>query len=744
MSARDRFRADVEGLRAVAILAVVAYHAGVGQVRGGFVGVDIFYVLSGFLITGLLWEELQATGRLRFRTFYARRARRLLPAAVLVLVVTVAASSVWLSPLQARVVARDALAAALYVANYRFAALRTDYLAATSPSPLQHYWSLGVEEQFYLLWPLLLLAVFLAGRRLHTASPATAAAVLALAGLGSFALSLRLTAVSQPWAFFSLPTRAWELAAGGLVALSAPRLRRLPGVAAAVLGWLGLEAILWSATQLGGSTPFPGTAALFPVGGTVAVVAAGCAAPRLGPNLVLDRWPLQLGGRLSYAWYLWHWPLLILAPAVAGHPLGLGRNLGLAAASGLLAAATVKLVEDPVRFSPRLRSKPGRSLALGTGLTAVAAAAAVATAVFIPVPHGQGLAAPPAAIPITPPPRARHATGQDPAAARLASLSAPVMRAVAKAATVRTVPANLDPSLQSAHANQPQPVVDGCLIRWLGVSSGPCVYGSASSRTTVMLFGDSHALQWFPALDRATRARRWRLVSLTKTTCPPVALSFWSPVLGRPYAECDRWRANMLQRIRAERPALVVLGAARHYGGVYHFQVYGPAWISGLAKMVHQVRATGAQVVVLGPTPKPKVDVPDCLSRHLHNAVACTTARQVAVDAGGVRTERQAVQRAGGSYLDVTPWLCTRTTCAVMVGNLLAYRDDNHLTTPYATWLSPLLGHQLDQSLHVSGGGVASGANSAAPTREPATVAQNHQPALHGRERHWSGQAISS
>jgi peptidoglycan/LPS O-acetylase OafA/YrhL len=699
----SRFRADVEGLRAVAVLAVVVYHAGLSQVGGGFVGVDVFYVLSGFLITGLLWEELQTTGRLRLGAFYGRRARRLLPAAVLVLMVTVVASWVWLSPLQARGAARDAAAAALYVANYRFALQRTDYLADASPSPLQHYWSLGVEEQFYLLWPLLLLVVFLAGRRLQTRSSAGAVAALALAGAGSLALSLRLTARSAPWAFFSLPTRAWELAAGGLVALSASTLRRLPGAAAATLGWLGLEAIAWSITRFSAATPFPGIAALLPVGGTAAVLAAGCAAPRLGPGRVLGWWPLQAGGKLSYSWYLWHWPLLVLAPAVAGHPLGLKQNLSLAAASGLLALATVKLVEDPVRFSSWLRARPGRSLALGAGLTVGAAAATMATAVLVPIPHGQGLAAPPAVIRITRPARARRPTSENPAAARLASLSAPVVRAVAKAVTtVRTVPANLEPSLELAHANQPRPVVDGCLIRWLGVSSGPCVYGSPASRRTVVLFGDSHALQWFPALDRAASAHRWRLVSLTKTTCPPVQLSFWSPVLGRPYVECDRWRANMLQRIRAERPALVVLGAARHYGDVYHFQVYGPAWISGLAKTVHQVRATGAQVVVLGPTPKPQVDVPDCLSRHLHNAVACTTTRRVAVDAGGVRLERQAVLRAGGSYLDVTPWLCTSSTCAALVGNLLAYRDDNHLTTTYTTWLSPLLGYQLDQTIRTS------------------------------------------
>ncbi|HZD74906.1 MAG TPA: acyltransferase family protein [Actinomycetota bacterium] len=704
MRARGGFRADVEGLRAVAVLAVVTYHAGMRTVAGGYVGVDIFYVLSGFLITGLLWDELQRSGRLQLAAFYARRARRLLPAAVLVLVVTVAASSVWLSPLRAEVVARDAVAAALYMSNYRFAVMRTDYLADGSPSPLLHYWSLGVEEQFYLLWPILLLVVFLVGRRRRAASSSGAAAVLLLAGAASFALSLRLTAVAQPWAFFSLPARAWELAAGGFVALAVPTLRRLPGVAAAVLGWLGLSAIVWSITQLNASTPFPGTAALFPVGGTVAVIAAGCAASRLGPNIVLTCRPLQVGGKLSYSWYLWHWPLLILAPAVAGHPLGLQQNLGLAAAGGVLALATVKLVEDPVRFSPRLRSRPGRSLALGTALTALAMTVSVGIASLLPVPRGHGVVAAPAAIPMTLPPRGKSSKADDAAPARLARLAAPVERAVARAVTVRKVPSNLDPPLDRAHADRAQPIRDGCHLSWFAVHSGRCVYGSVASHRTVMLFGDSHAAQWFPALDRAAKARRWRLVSLTKSTCPPVQLPLWSPVLGRPYRECEEWRATALQRIRTERPAVVVLGAARHYSEVYRFQVYGPAWVSGLASTVRLVRATGAQVVVLGPTPRPRGNVPDCLSQHLENAVACTRPRTAAINTPGMRAERKAVLRAGGSYIDVSPWICTRSTCAVVVGNLLTYRDDNHLSTVYAAWLSPLLAFQLHESIHAATG----------------------------------------
>jgi SGNH domain (fused to AT3 domains) len=449
--------------------------------------------------------------------------------------------------------------------------------------------------------------------------------------------------------------------------------------------------------------------------------------------VVLGWRPLQVGGKLSYSWYLWHWPLLVLAPAVAGRPLGMGQNLSLAAASGLLALATVKLVEDPVRFSPRLRARPGRSLALGAGLTTVAVAASVAPASLLPTPHGHGLAAPPATIPMAPPRRTSRAKAQDAAAARLARLSAPVLHAVARAVTVRTVPANLDPPLESAHADQPRPVRDGCLIRWLGVRSGPCAYGSANSRTTVALYGDSHAAQWFPALDRAARARRWRLVTLTKTTCPPVELSLWSPVLGRPSAECDQWRASVLQRIRSERPAVVVLGAARHYGDVYRFQVYGPAWLSGLADTVRQVRATGARVLVLGPTPKPRADVPDCLAEHLRQATACTTPLEAAVNARGIRAERRAVLRAGGSYLDVTPWLCTKATCAVVVGNLLAYRDDNHLSTTYTTWVSPLLAVRLDRP--IASGHPARPGRPRASGQAAKRLSHDHPPRAHAAGR---------
>ncbi|MDP9434617.1 MAG: acyltransferase, partial [Actinomycetota bacterium] len=378
-----RRRHDVEGLRGVAVLAVLLFHAGVPGLDGGYVGVDVFFVLSGFLITGLLWAELSGTGRLSLLAFWARRARRLLPASVLVLVVTAGAASALLSPLRARSVLGDAVASALYAANHRFAAASTDYLADTgAPSPLLHYWSLGVEEQFYVVWPLLVVLSARLARGRRAPRAVATSLVLALAAT-SFAWCSLLTVRSQPWAFFSLPSRAWELAAGGAVALAVPLLRRMPAAVAVVLGWAGMLALGLAVRALGPETAFPGTAALLPVLGAVAVVGAGCRPTRHGAQRLLDRAPLRWAGRLSYSWYLWHWPVLVLAAEVAG-PLSLLTRLALVGASGLLAAVTLAVLEDPVRRSALLARRPALGLAGAGALTAATAAAAVSAVALLP------------------------------------------------------------------------------------------------------------------------------------------------------------------------------------------------------------------------------------------------------------------------------------------------------------------------------------------------------------------------
>src|SRR6478672_5716482 len=356
------------------------FHAAVPGIGGGYVGVDVFFVISGFLITGLLWREVSTTGTVRLRGFYGARARRLLPASAAVGVITMIASAILLPPLQARPAIGDGIASALYVSNYQFVLRGVDYFAnRVSPSPFLHYWSLGVEEQFYLVWaPMILGTAWLIRRvRRRTSGEATSSqrpylVVLALVAAVSFTLSFLATYVVPAAAFYSLPTRAWQLAIGGLIALTAGQWRRLAALPAAIMGWAGLALILVACTWLSPTTLYPGTAALLPTLGAALVIGAGCAAPSQGCGWLLGQSPMRAIGRISYSWYLWHWPVLILAPFVLGHPLGLPARVAAALLSAGLAWLTLRYLENPLRFAPKIRNSPWRSLGLGAVATVIA------------------------------------------------------------------------------------------------------------------------------------------------------------------------------------------------------------------------------------------------------------------------------------------------------------------------------------------------------------------------------------
>src|SRR3954454_905323 len=386
--AGDGFRPDIQGLRGVAVLLVALDHADVPGMGGGYVGVDVFFVISGFLITGWLLRRAFDSARVPFGDFYAARARRILPGAVLTLVATCAASVVYLNPVRALAVLHDALWAAFFAANVHFADVGADYFARDDPpSPIQHFWTLAVEEQFYLAWPLLLAAVLLVlrvGRRGGRVSRRGLAGVVAMGVAASLTWSIHLTASNPTAAYFSTAARAWELGLGALIAIALPCILRVPAALGAALSWLGLAGILGAAVAFGPGTPFPGSAALLPVVGAGLVIAGGTTSGcRAGAALILGRRPLRAVGDVSYGFYLWHWPPLAIAAQYAGHPLSMLQNLVLLALALALSSITYRVFENPLRHARRLR-RPRLALALWpASVSTVVLAAAIGTASLV-------------------------------------------------------------------------------------------------------------------------------------------------------------------------------------------------------------------------------------------------------------------------------------------------------------------------------------------------------------------------
>jgi peptidoglycan/LPS O-acetylase OafA/YrhL len=660
------FRPDLEGLRGLAVVLVVLFHAGVPYLDGGYVGVDVFYVLSGFFITGLLIKELEHSGRVSLPQFYARRGRRLLPAATLVLVVTAVASYLLLPPLRLAELGWDTITATWNVANFRFAEQASDYFAfGQAQSPLLHYWSLAVEEQFYLVWPLLIWgAARLARGRLRV----TVAVVLAVVVLASFAWSVWLTPVNQAAAFYLLPTRAWELAAGGLVALVAVKI--FPVLArsgwAALAGWAAVGALGWAVVTYEAGMLFPGSAAAAPVLATVVLILVGGA--RFGPGMLLRAGPARALGRWSYSLYLWHWPFLLLPATWLGRPLSGEETAVVVAAAVVVSAATYVWWENPWRTSQFL----GRSLRASFTFILVCVLAGTAA--------GAGLLV------------AAKAERAGPAVMNTAVqiLSAPsVLGVVAEAADAQNpVPGNLTPELSIARQNQSAAYADRCFAEVSDPTVlGECVYGDPEGQVEVWLVGDSHAAQWFTVMDAIAKDRGWRLTVHARVLCSLVDGELENPLAkGEPYRECTWWQESLLAKLADQRPDLVVASSTSVLISTREEEFYN---------RVGQIAALAGQVLILGDTPRQSSDVPVCVSAHPESVSACQTLRVDAEPVAGLGVMSRTADRLGLPYQPTVPWLCTETTCPVIVGNVLMYRDPTHLTSAGSLLLRPLLEEAL-------------------------------------------------
>jgi peptidoglycan/LPS O-acetylase OafA/YrhL len=669
-----RFRADIEGLRAIAVVSVVLYHAHLG-VRGGYVGVDVFFVISGYLITRQLSAAVEARRLRAMPEFYARRIKRLLPAAATVVIATVVVARIWGPPLQSRSVATDALFTTFYSLNYRLAVNGTQYLhQGDAVSPLQHFWSLGVEEQFYLAWPILIVVVGLLARRIRT--PVLLLVLTALV-VFSYRWSILLTRSSAPWAYFSLQSRAWELAIGALVAVGAGALARLPGAVAELGALIGLGAVLASCFVLSDASHYPGSVAMVPVGGAALVIACGVGKARRVERL-LGESLMQCLGRVSYSWYLWHWPMLILTPYVVGHPLDWGGRVVVVWLSLVTAIASYLFIEDPAR-RVRLRSIPW--LGLGTILSG---AVALTTALVIANPPsftGAGAEAHLASGRITP--------GSDPT--KDAAFLADAKAAVATGMTLTAAPRNLVPQPQHAGGDTPAASRNGCHLDYLVIKQAACVFGDPHATRTVVIFGDSHMEQWEPAFDRAGKTLHWKVVSWTKSACPAADLTVIVPALNRAYTECDIWRRQTIARIGALEPDLVVVGESENAMGVQ--SITPKTWTDATLHTLDQLRsATRSRVVFMGDNPVPRVTVPDCVAEHLDDVRPC----QTDLEHDHTYPDRHklvnaSVRAAGFAVVDPQSWVCSDTGCPPIVGNVLVYRDPTHLSVEYVEYLTPLI-----------------------------------------------------
>ncbi|MDG4764769.1 acyltransferase family protein [Solwaraspora sp. WMMD406] len=694
------FRRDIEGLRAVAVLLVVLYHAGVPLFGGGYVGVDVFYVISGFVVTTVLLREYATHGTISIVGFYARRARRLLPAAVLVLLATLAAAWWWL-PLQVQWIATQAIASAAYCVNFLLARNSVDYLdTMRRESPLEHYWSLAVEEQFYLCWPLLLLALLGLPRLLRWRSTRSRPGgswwrpgdlrptLVIVAGVAvlSFALCVWLTATSPGYAYFGSPARAWQLLAGVLIALAAGAMTRIPARLAAGMTWAGLAAVATAALLFDSTTPFPGYPALLPVAGAALVIAAGCAPHTGGAGGLLALRPLRWIGRLSYSWYLWHWPFLVIGAALLGGRTTIWQNLGLAGGALVAAAGTYLLVEAPLRHRRRV-ARPWRTVGLAAAASAVVVAVAVPALATKPSLVGPGRPVDTAAL-------LAASTDVDQDLARL----------VAASAESGPVPANLTPPLPEVTTDIPAVFHDGCVVLRITDTGTdhPCRYGDPSAARTVVLFGDSHAGSWFPAVRRLADERGWRLIVMVKGFCSAASVRFHLDSVNRPYDECVRWREQALRRIGELRPAMVITSSTNYTFGdpVGAHPDRDQVWTDGWVETVARIRSTGSDVVLIGDVPWLPPTVVDCLALHLGDARTCHGAvADVVLEPRRRQMIADATRRQGALVVDPTPWFCTSTVCPAVVGNVVTLRDGNHISATY----SRLLWRALDERIGALG-----------------------------------------
>lgn len=607
----------IQSLRALAALLVLIYHADL--LPGGYIGVDIFYVISGYLITNLLLREIQERNSLAFSQFYARRFKRLLPASFIVVLTTGIIGWALLPTTYRAEFGRDLIAASTYISNFLFALWNADYQnLGSTPSPFIHFWSLAVEEQFYLFWPIIVLILHkLRGRKgvLH--------GILALALL-SFLFSLFLTERSPVWSFYILPTRAWEMAVGALILFASQRVKEKIftrpqwGFFAAIL-------ITFAVIVYNESTAFPGTAAMVPVIATVLLL------------LSRDKWPpfmdrisrfaiVQWLGKISYPLYLWHWPVLIIPEIYLARKLSLFQLILAIALILILSDLTHRFIEEPLRYRNMSAKKIYIATAMAT-LVSVCIGIAIINSYSSSITSQSGV--------------------------------------TFDVDEVRKKPKNND---------------DGCHIHFGQTVSPRCEYGDRESKKSIVIYGDSHAAQWLPALDIIGRKNGFKIVSLTKSACPSAEVI---KELSSQYqvADCQAFRDSSVDRISTEKPVAVIMTGMQPFTAPNSTVNSRNWWLAGEAKALSRVKKFTDFPIYLTDTPLPSVDIPTCLAEMAREE--CDTSRPIPSEVA-----------PGLIAINPTPWLCEKK-CSAMIDGIVVYRDKSHLSVAMSEYLAPQLEKEL-------------------------------------------------
>ena len=600
---------QIQALRAFAAILVVIYHAKL--VSGGYIGVDIFYVISGYLITGLILRELENSGTLGLKTFYLRRIKRLLPASFFVLVVTGITAWIFYPSTMRAQLAKDIAAAGIYISNYLFASWQMDYQNLSAiPPVVVHYWSLAVEEQFYLVWPFIILMLYKRGGR------KTVGIGVFTISIASFAWSHYLTTESPIWAFYSLPTRAWELGVGALLLYLPMKVKR-----SQIYIWVAIVLYLYGTIQFRDSTPFPGTAALIPVGATALAIANVKNWPGIINSLANLR-SVQWLGEISYPLYLWHWPVLVIPDVYLGRPLNIVERLLCIVVSILLAYFTHRYVENPGRASI-LEAKRTYALLVMSIIVILVLAFTISksTGDHFKINGGKSYS----------------------------------LKEILK-----------------------KPIVysDSCHVNYRETKSPSCTYGDIHSAQTIVLFGDSHAAQWFPALERIAQKRHYKLVSLTKSACPGPTVEI---VEAGNYknSDCFAWRNNTIKRIISMKPQAIIVSGFQHFEIPSRYLSSDQWWIEGMWKTSNALKGATSHLIYISDTPLPERNIPNCL---VNNRIA---------ECNGTQPSK-ALFNNDFKNIDPTQWLCGKVCPAVIDGHVV-YRDASHLTVDMARTLSAKL-----------------------------------------------------